>query len=173
MDILEFFQLSAGKWFSQRTVHNLASGDLQGGKLELNIEILPQSDRSIHQICDRHQVDPALASLAGARVTWEGTPNPKQPKEIGSTVLVPIANTDKREEGVLLQQNANSNTILESRYVINKSEVLILVTESENFYAEERLWFLIPNLRLRSSLVKQSNGVAFASFYSEIRRVSQ
>ena len=40
MNIIDFFELSAGEWFSQRTIHNLVSGELQAGKSEVNVEIL-------------------------------------------------------------------------------------------------------------------------------------
>jgi hypothetical protein len=36
MNIIEFFELSAGKWFSQRTVHDLASGKIASGKVKFN-----------------------------------------------------------------------------------------------------------------------------------------
>jgi hypothetical protein len=164
MDIIEFFQQSAGKWFSQRTVHNLTSGELQAGKLELNIEILPPEDSAVTKLCEKHQTDPALASLAGARVTSQG--------ETGATVLVPIIDGDNPQQGALLQDRGNGSSNLIGRYAIAPDDVLTYITESETVYAEERLWYLMPNLRLRTSFVKQANGLSIACFYSEIRRLS-
>lgn len=164
MDIIEFFQQSAGKWFSQRTIHNLTSGELQAGKLELNIEILPPKDSTVIKLCEKHQTDPALASLAGARMTSQG--------ETGVTVLVPIIDRDNPQQGILLQDRGNGSSSFMGRYAIAPDDVLTLITESETIYAEERLWYLMPNLRLRTSFVKQANGLNIACFYSEIRRLN-
>lgn len=165
MDIIEFFQQSAGKWFSQRTVHNLTSGELKAGKLELSIEILPPEEATVVKLCEKYQTDPNLASLGAARMTHEG--------ETKATVLVPIINPDNPQEGKLLQDRGNggSNNLI-SRYAIAPDDVLTLITESDTLYAEERLWYLMPNLRLRTSFVKQANGLSIACFYSEIRKLS-
>jgi len=44
MDVKEFFQLSAGKWFSQRTSHHLAFKQSESGKSDLKIDMLPADD---------------------------------------------------------------------------------------------------------------------------------
>jgi len=48
-------------------------------------------------------------------------------------------------------------------------DALTLMGESETLYSEERLWFASPNLRLRTSTIKQLDGFSTASFCSEIR----
>ncbi|MDY6806845.1 MAG: phycobiliprotein lyase [Cyanobacteriota bacterium] len=165
MDIIEFFQQSAGKWFCQRTVHNLNSAELKAGKFELNIDILPPEDATVVKLCQKYQTDPAQASLAGARVTSKG--------ETAATVLVAIADSDNPQEGKLLQERGDGGAgSFVGRYAIAPDDVLTLVTESDTVYAEERLWYLMPNLRLRTSFVKQANGLSMACFYSEIRRLS-
>ncbi|VXD25613.1 Chromophore lyase CpcS/CpeS 1 [Planktothrix serta PCC 8927] len=169
MNIIEFFELSAGKWFSQRTLHNLKSGQLQAGKSNLIMESLPQTDATVVQLCQQHKIDPTTIS-GGFRLTWDGTMegNPNQQK--GSAIVVPIINPEHPQEGQLLQsQDTTPNQSLSGRYSLGADEVLTLITESPNFYAEERLWYLMPNLRLRTSIVKNSTGLTQASFCSEIR----
>lgn len=175
MDIIEFFEQSAGKWFSQRTLHNLTSGKLQAGKSELKIEILPATDPAVIQLCSEHSLNQASAPLAGVRVTWN--PIADQNLKNGSRLLVPIPNSDNPKTGKLLQSAgpASKNALakpaqgITTRYIIGEDDVLTLIGESEGFYAEERLWYLIPNLRLRTSVVKQPSGMTIASFCSEIR----
>jgi hypothetical protein len=54
--------------------------------------------------------------------------------------------------------------------VLNEDESLLLVTEMEGLYVEERMWFAAPNLRLRTSLMRSVDGsFETSSFYSEIR----
>ncbi|MEG3859893.1 phycobiliprotein lyase [Microcoleus sp. herbarium12] len=163
MDVSEFFELSAGKWFSQRTVHNLKSGELQAGKSDLKIEILTASDAAVVKICEQHSINPTSTGLKGVRISWEGTADRTAAKQIGSTILAIVPNTENPSEGQVLQAKGNT------RYVMGGDDVLTLITESDTVYAEERLWYLIPNLRLRTSVVKQANGTEQASFCSEIR----
>lgn len=160
MDITEFFELSAGKWFSQRTVHNLTSGQLQAGKSELKIDLLPANDPAVTKLCEQHAINPTQAGLAGARATWKVMADLHQTN--GSKVMVLIPNPDNSNSGKLLQDK------IASRYTLG-NDVLTLITESDTLYVEERWWYLMPNLRLRSSIVKQLNGLAQASFCSEIR----
>ncbi len=163
MDVIEFFELSAGKWFSQRTVHNLNSGELQAGKSDLKIEILTATAPEIVKLCQQHSIDPSSTGLTSIRVSWDGTPDRAEQKQTGSTILAVLPNPDNPSEGKVLQDKGNT------RYVMGSDDVLTLITESETIHAEERLWYLIPNLRLRTSVVKQANGTEQASFCSEIR----
>ncbi|MEG4350357.1 phycobiliprotein lyase [Microcoleus sp. LAD1_D5] len=162
MDVIEFFELSAGKWFSQRTVHNLNSGELQAGKSDLKIEILTASDAAVVKLCQQHSINPASTGLKGVRISWDGIPDRDKAKQIGSTILAIVPNPGNPSEGQVLQDKGNS------RYVMG-DDVLTLITESDTLHAEERLWYLMPNLRLRTSVVKQANGTEQASFCSEIR----
>lgn len=175
MDIIEFFEQSAGKWFSQRTLHNLTSGKLQAGKSEIKIEILPASDPAVIKLCSEHSLNPASAPLAGVRITWNPIADKNQKN--GSTVLVPIPNSENPKTGKLLQSTGPASKIssgklaasITTRYIIGEDDVLTLIGESEGFYAEERLWYLIPNLRIRTSVVTEPSGMTVASFCSEIR----
>lgn len=175
MDIIEFFEHSAGNWFSQRTLHNLISGKLQAGKSELKIEPLSASDPAVIKLCSEHSLSPALETLAGVRVTWNVVADPNQKN--GSTVLVPIPNADNPKVGKLLKStDPNSKNGLAiaagdivTTYIIGEDDVLTLTGEAVDFHVTERLWYLMPNLRIRTSVVKQSSGMTVASFCSEIR----
>ncbi len=172
MDIIEFFKLSAGEWFSQRTIHNLVSGELQAGKSEVNVEILEKTHPTLIKLCEQNQVNSSVTELIGVKISWNGTINKEQVKDVGSTMLILIPNSENLNQGELLQDRGNGNSKkISSRYIMGKDDVLTLITESEGLYAEERLWYLIPNLRLRTSVVNRSQGFTFASFCSEIRRI--
>jgi len=169
MDIMEFFQLSAGKWFSQRTSHHLAFKQSEGGKSDLQIETLPKDDPAVIQLCQQYEIDPALA-LGGARVAWDGTMEWDEGKHSGSTVLVPVADPEKPREGKLLREMGYAEKApVAGRYSMGDDEALTLITEYETMSSEERLWFASPNLRLRTSILKRFGGFSMASFCSEIR----
>jgi hypothetical protein len=169
MDITEFFQQSSGKWFSQRTSHHLAFKQSESGKSDIVIEMMAKDDPAVVQLCQQYEVDPALA-LCGARVTWNGTMEWDEEKHTGSTVLVPIADPEKPNEGKLLRdQGYAEKASVAGRYVMGDDQALTLITEYETMYSEERLWFASPNLRLRTSILKRFGGFSMASFCSEIR----
>mgnify|MGYP006296326461 FL=1 len=47
--------------------------------------------------------------------------------------------------------------------------MLSIVTQTSEGEIEERLWFVNPNLRMRTSVFKTGDEVQMASFCSEIR----
>ncbi len=169
MDIMEFFQLSAGKWFSQRTSHHLAFKQTEGGRSDLKIETVLKDDPAVIQLCAQYEVDPASA-LGGARVSWDGTMDWDEGKHAGSTVLVPVPDLDKQNEGKLLREMGYAEKAsVAGRYTMGPDDALTLTTEYETMFSEERLWFASPNLRLRTSILKRFGGFSMASFCSEIR----
>ncbi len=169
MDIQEFFQLSAGKWFSQRTSHHLAFKQAESGKSDIKIEMLSAEDPEVIKLCEQYEVDPALA-WGGARVSWDGTMEWDQEKHAGSSVLVPIPDPEKPNEGQLLRNMGYAEKAsVAGRYVIGSDNSFTLITEYETMYSEERIWFASENLRLRASILKRFGGFSMASFCSEIR----
>ncbi|MBM0742869.1 phycobiliprotein lyase [Phormidium sp. CLA17] len=169
MNIVEFFELSSGKWFSQRTSHHFNVEQSEAGKSDLVIEMVDKADPEVAQLCKQYSIDPALA-LCGARATWSGSMEQGGKKYAGSTMLVPVADPQKQNEGKLLRElSASEKSPVAGRYVVGSDEALTLITEDETMYAEERLWFASPNLRLRTSVLKRSGGFSMASFCSEIR----
>ncbi|EAW37651.1 phycobiliprotein lyase [Lyngbya sp. PCC 8106] len=172
MDIKEFLELSEGKWFSQRTIHNLSSGELQAGKSNLTIDLLPENEPTVVQLCEHYQVNPSEA-WKGLKFSWEGTVDSDSKKQIGSTIVLPLIDDNSPQAGQFLQTRPGSDQsplkTSKGRYLLGEDEVLVLTTETDTFSVEERLWYLMPNLRLRTSVVKQNNGLTQASFCSEIR----
>ncbi|HEY9702484.1 MAG TPA: phycobiliprotein lyase, partial [Allocoleopsis sp.] len=169
MDIKEFFEMSAGKWFSQRTSHHLAFKQSENGKSQIIIEMLPADHPDVIKLCELYQFDPQLA-ICGGKVTWDGTMDWDEEKHAGSTILVPIADADKPNEGKLLRDMGYAEKApVAGTYLMGSDNALTLITEYESMYTEERLWFASPNLRLRTSILKRFGGFSMASFCSEIR----
>ncbi|HEY9798667.1 MAG TPA: phycobiliprotein lyase [Leptolyngbyaceae cyanobacterium] len=169
MDIKEFFEQSAGKWFSQRTSHHLAFKQAESGKSNLTIEMLNADDPEVIKLCEQYNIDPQHA-LCGARVSWDGTMEWDKEKHQGSTVLVPVPDSEKPNEGQLLREMGYAEKApVAGRYIMGSDQALTLITEYETMYSEERLWFASPNLRLRTSILKRFGGFSMASLSSEIR----
>ncbi|XHX80655.1 MAG: phycobiliprotein lyase [Stenomitos frigidus ULC029] len=169
MDIVEFFQLSSGKWFSQRSSHDLTLKQSESGKADFQVELLPNTDPVVIKLCEQHQLDPALA-LCGVRVSGDSSTAWDKEEHTGISVLVPIADPNKPNEGKLLHETSNAKPSVAGRYVVGSDESVTLISEHEALYAEERLWFASQNLRLRTSLLKRADGFSMAAFYTEIRK---
>lgn len=169
MNIKEFFEQTTGRWFAQRTSHYLPFKQPENGKSNITIEMLLPDAPEVLKLCQQYNIDPALA-LCGAKITWDGTMDTDQQKQQGSTILVPLADSDQLQEGRLLRQiNNTAQTPVVGRYILGSDQILTLMYQEETLYSEERLWFASPNLRMRTSIFKHLGGFSMASFSSEIR----
>jgi hypothetical protein len=169
MNIEEFFQLSAGKWFSHRTSHHLAFKQSEDGKSDIIIEMLAKEHPDVIKLCQQNEIDPSCASC-GAKVTWNGTMEWDEEKHSGSTVLVAVPDKDNPDEGQLLREMGYAEKApVAGRYKMGSDGALTLITEYETMSSEERLWFASPNLRMRVGILKRFGGFSMASLTSEIR----
>ncbi|NET48063.1 MAG: phycobiliprotein lyase [Merismopedia sp. SIO2A8] len=172
MDIKEFFDQSCGKWFSQRTNQHLTYAQTEWGKSDVWIDIVPGDDPRVLETCDAHGRN-AAEVLFGVTVKWEGFVGKEPNKLSGMTTLVLIPEGNDNQ-GIVLRQTTKPESVLAvASYNLDEDDVLTLATQygddHENIQTQERIWFVSPNLRLRSSLLKRPNQVDTTTFYSEIR----
>lgn len=165
MEIVNFFETLAGKWFSQRTIHNLSSQSSQAGESNLLIEFLPATDGDLAQACAPLGHDPSHIAC-GLRIHQDSQLDGDS-KKVQSTALMVVMTPTDAGTGTLLQAAASSPALQGSYRV--EDDVLTIVTPTDAGQIEERLWFANPNLRMRTSVLKTGDGVQMASFCSEIR----
>ncbi len=171
MDIKEFLDLSAGKWFAQRTRYNLDSQKTENSKSEIKIEILSHDTPEMIRLCQQNHIDPGI-TLGGKKVSWDNSVDWGKTKQNGCAIVIFIADRDSLQIGKLLRTIGNPQPkLIAGRYIMGNDEALTLIIEEGNTYSEERLWFASPNLRLRTTLIKHSDGFSTTSFYSEIRKM--
>ena len=96
MDVMEFFQLSTGRWRSQRTTHHLAFKLSETGESEIQVKALAADHPQVIEICQLHEVDPGSA-IGGAFVSWQGAMgwDKKDENHEGSTVFVLIPDLEQ------------------------------------------------------------------------------
>ncbi len=172
MTITEFVQQSLGTWRSLRSVHHMAFRYLEEVNSEIEIIPLNLDDPQVVNLCKEHNINPHLAQ-SPFQMSWEGESDWDENEELkGSTVLVPIPNQDNPNIGQLLRDRGYAETMTAiANYEIVADGTFILTTKYDRASAEEKIWFVNPNLRFRVSLIKTSDGkgVTTASFSSEIR----
>ncbi|MDJ1169178.1 phycobiliprotein lyase [Roseofilum sp. BLCC_M154] len=163
MNITEFLQQSAGKWFSQRTAHQIESNQTQTGKSTLYVEFLASDDPKVKDLCDRHGLETVLG---GTRMSWEATIDPSAQSYKGERLLVWVGDGENLQSGKFFSSVEGS---LPGSFVLDEEEILTLRVESQGQISEDRMWFASPNFRLRTSLTQVSGETVFASLCTEIR----
>jgi CpeS-like protein len=178
MDVQEFFELSAGKWFSQKTSHHLTLKQSEQGKSDLAIEILPKDDPQMLQLCQQAGID-SSSTWGGAKYTWKGTTHwdtqqQSQANQQGSSIVVAIPDKPFANSGRLFQATsiANISPVI-AQYTLGDDDALTLTIDNNGTHSEERIWFESPNVRVRTTIVTRANGDNIATFYSEIRRMGE
>ncbi|BAY66249.1 hypothetical protein NIES22_63620 [Calothrix brevissima NIES-22] len=169
MNIEEFFELSAGKWFSHRTSHILASQESESGKSNIIIEMLTADLPEVIKLCQINEVNPSHVGCA-IKVTGSSAIAGDKEKHSGTNILVSIPDADNPNQGNFLWDKGNAEKAsVAGRYTLGSDEALTLTIQSETISTQERLWFASPNLRMRVSVIKHQGGYSLTSFTSEIR----
>ncbi|MCW6036221.1 phycobiliprotein lyase [Spirulina subsalsa FACHB-351] len=170
MDINEFLEQCAGKWFSQRTSYQLVGTEVDNSKSDLTVEILPPQDPTVASLSASEQITPEQI-LGGLKMSWDNSVDWGKPKQVGFSLMVMVPDSNNQAEGQLIR-SAPPQPTHHGRYIL-ADDTLTLIIEEDSTYAEERIWFASPNLRLRTSLVRQGETFVQTGFYSEIRRMTQ
>ena len=168
---MEFFQLSTGRWRSQRTTHHLAFRRAEAGGSEIQVEALAADHLKVIEICQIHQVDPKLA-IGGAFVSWHGAMgwDKDDDNHEGSTVFALIPDATQPRQGILLRERGYAEIVpVAGQYHMDDEDGLVLTTEYETMSSIERFWFPNPSLRMRTSTVKRFGGFSTATFCTEFR----
>lgn len=163
MEIVNFFEKLAGKWFSQRTTHYLTTPQSKAGQSNLLIEFLPHTDPDAIKLCEALSQDASQIACA-LRINHDSRMD-GDTQNTQSTSLMVALHPNDQGRGVLLQQGA----IQAAGEYLLEDEVLSLNTTVDQTHTEERLWFVNPNLRMRTSTITQDGEVQLATFCSEIR----
>ena len=168
-DALAFFQLSCGRWRSQRSSHHLLHRRAEaGGSCIVVVELAP-SDARLAAIAALHGQDPA-AVVGGCQVTWSGAMAWDKAGEAhqGESVFALIPQDERGRQGLLLRDRGYAETApVAGHFRMDERDGLLLSTDYETMSSWERFSFAGPNVRLRSSTVEGLSNTA--SFCIETR----
>ena len=173
MDIQEFVENSIGNWRSQRSAHHLAFGHFEAVQSEIEITSLSIDASEVIELCQANNVDPQ-AAVSPFRMSWEGQSDWEDSEAVkGNCILIPIPDCDRPNCGKLIRERGYAEEMPAiGEYSFTDDGTFVLVTSYDRAAAEEKIWFVNPNLRCRVSLIKTNTGtgVLTASFSSEIRQ---
>lgn len=172
MDIVNFFEKVEGVWFSQRTTHFPLGQPSQTGQSTLEINRLNGDEPQVAALFQQFNVDSQQAPVAFAlaiqqipQATTYGAA-PAAPQQ--TTILVGLQSDNAA--GRFFSQTEQQPAV-EGRYHLEE-DILTFTVDTPERQSEERLWFMNPNLRMRTSLLELADGFRMASFCSEVRRLS-
>jgi len=173
MDIREFVKNSIGHWRSQRSAHHLAFGHFEAVQSEIDITSLSIDDPKVIELCKTYNIDPQTA-VSPFKMSWEGQSDWEDSEAVkGDCVLIPVPDLDNPNRGKLLRERGYAEEMAAvGEYHFTDDGTFVLITAYDRAAAEEKIWFVNPNVRCRVSLIKTSSGtgVVTASFSSEIRQ---
>ena len=172
MSIDRFVAQSIGRWKSQRSAHSLAFQHFEAVLSTIDILDVATDDSRVIDLCNKNGINPTTIA-SPFYMQWEGTSD-WDDKEImkGSTVLVPVPDSSNAGKGKLLRENGYAETMpAVGEYHFTDDGTFVLITAYDRASAEEKIWFVNPNLRFRVSTINTSTGtgVLTASFSSEVR----
>jgi phycoerythrin-associated linker protein len=175
MDITQFVEQSLGRWRSQRSAHHLAFAHFEAVQSTIDIVAISPEDPRVIELCKSYDIEPTTATNP-FQMTWEGHSDWDDDEVMaGTCILVPIPDRDRPNRGKLLRDQGYAETIAAAgNYHFTDDSTFVLTTAYDRAAAEEKIWFVNPNLRCRVSFIKtsQGSGVVTASFSSEIRSLS-
>jgi phycoerythrin-associated linker protein len=166
MDIKEFINLCAGKWFSQRTSYQLASRQVENHKSEITIDLLGPDHPEVVALCKQTHLQ-TDSCLGGLKASWDNSVDWGKPKQTGSSLLVFRPDAEDLATGQIAR--AGSSPI--GHYRLRDDEALTLTVKENGRTYEERIWFPSQNFRLRTTIIQNPDQTRQTVFYSEIRRV--
>ncbi len=168
MEIVNFFEKMAGRWFSQRTTHALSTQQSKAGKSDLEIAFLAADADEVQQLYQTADLPDQVGSakpVCGLKIQQSSTLEGDSKPTVLTTLLVPLTSTEG--SGMLLRQTPQTPAYI-TTYTL-ADEVLTITGKTSEARSEERLWFINENLRMRTSMSELANGLRIASFCSEIR----
>ncbi|WP_299485136.1 phycobiliprotein lyase [Acaryochloris sp. IP29b_bin.137] len=167
MNIQGFFQLSCGRWFTQRTCHQLGQASSEAHTAQMTVEFVDLADPGVKALSKDASIDLKYA-LCAVRIAWQEQDFQPQPPKQGQLIMVPIATTPTASQGQIFQ-GMDSGDINSCNFKMGADQKLVLTGDLNPLTLEEQIWFASPNLRLRMSLLKQANQLHQATWYSEVR----
>ena len=161
---LSFFQLSCGRWRSQRSVHHLLHRRAEAGGSLIVVKELEAIDSRLVELAQLHGQDPA-GLVGGCWVRWSASLAWDKAGEdhTGESVIGLIPTDECGREGILLRDLGYAEKApASSRFCMDEHDGLLLSTDYETMSVWERFAFQGPNVRVRSSTVEGlSNNASF------------
>ena len=173
MQIEQFFLKSIGEWNSMRSGHTLAFQEFEEIRSKIKISHANVNDLPVQKLLKDNSLtsnDIKKAFLINWEAKSEWDDETQKKNSNGQSILIPLESS--QTEGKIIRSTGYTEAIsLISLYKLLEDETLIIYSNYNQIYTEERIWFVSDNLRSRSSVSRAINSSAIiqTSYASEIR----
>tara|TARA_B100000579_G_C22552014_1_gene720240 strand:- start:69 stop:602 length:534 start_codon:yes stop_codon:yes gene_type:complete len=173
MQIEQFFLKSVGVWNSMRSGHTLAFQEFEEIRSKIKISHVNLNDLRVKKLLTDNSLtfeDIKKAFLISWEAKSEWDDETQRENSNGQSILIPLESS--KTEGKIIRSTGYTEAInLVSLYKFLEDETLIIYSNYNQIYTEERIWFVSDNLRSRSSVSRAINSSAIiqTSYASEIR----
>jgi CpeS-like protein len=166
MDIVAFFQQSAGRWSSIKSNHHVDTTQQQSGRSTIEMAPIASNDPAVLELCQKQGQDPS-AVISAASLKWEGTMEGTTKQETNTSLIVAVG---EPTQGKLLRSIGKFGTASSvGQYSMGEGGEFMLVVEEKDWVTMERVWYESDNVRLRHTKIQYPDGKNVVSFCSEIR----
>ena len=168
----EFIEKSIGEWKSIRSTHTLAFQEFENTNSSLRISYKNIESEEVLEIKNRlkYSQDLSFAINISWKSTSEWTIENKSQESHSVLIFIP----KDEYTGTLIKDKGYAEQIpSSSRYYIDETKTLNIISEYNATISEEKIWFLSNNVRSRYSVIKNkiNNGILQTSHATEIRKL--
>ena len=162
--IAEYFQLSEGRWHSQRRYYTLKDGETQEVVSDLSVTFLPQGSEALIQLARMHELEDETALTSGALTTWQSNYIGPSPKTLsGSTLFGVLGSLLYRDRGFSTTKPVTAN------FQMRDPKTLCLKTEYSGNCFEEEVKLIGTNYRTRQTIISRAGEEQMIGQYLETR----
>mgnify|MGYP001236640152 CR=1 FL=1 len=170
--IKEFIHKSIGEWKSIRSTHTLAFQEFENTNSSLIISYQNIESEEVIEIKNKFKFSQNL--LFAINISWKSISewSTDNKSEESNTILIFIPKDEYT--GTLIKDKGYAEQIpSSSRYYIDETKTLNIISEYNATISEEKIWFLSKNVRSRYSVIKNkiNNGILQTSHATEIRKI--
>ncbi|WP_241462937.1 MULTISPECIES: phycobiliprotein lyase [Prochlorococcus] len=156
-----------------RSSHSLAFKQFEDIVSTISIESLTSNNPNVKKLAEEYNAQTGTIK-SPFKISWNPDSdwgnNDLEGNMQGSTILVPIITG--KENGIIIRSIGYTEKVKTiSKFNFLDDGTLILSTEYNQSFAEEKIWFQTDNFRCRSSIVSttKGSGILQSSFCSEVR----
>ncbi|NJO78585.1 MAG: phycobiliprotein lyase [Cyanobacteria bacterium RM1_2_2] len=159
-----YFQLSEGKWHSQRRYYTLKEGETQEVVSDLTVIFLPRGSEELIHLARLHQLEDETALTSGALTTWESNYIGPSPKTLSGSTLFGV-------RGNLLYRDRGFSTAkpVTAEYHLRDPKTMCLKTEYGGNCFEEEVKLIGTNYRTRQTIISRAGEEQMIGQYLETR----
>lgn len=160
----EFFQISAGKWRSERRYYTLPDGETKEMVSLISIRFLEQGCDELQHLAELHELNDLVSLTCGAEVAWESTDSVSgRNQSQGATLFGVGGNILYRDRGF-----ATSKPVT-AEYYFQNPQTMCLRTEYKGSVFEEELKLIGNDYRTRQTIISRAGEQQMIGQYLEKR----